>query len=168
MYTASSKEKELHSRETGRGLNGSIRWRKAEKNFNLHTTRCDYWAALQSPWRPSGSPGERPRGYKEEEREEGKWWQLGEGSGKGSNEETRGGRRGCDGGEGPGREVRGKRGLSTFDGKSLRREHSGAECCTTCAGNPQCQRQHGDGEDEGREIKKNRHGENKMRKSQET
>lgn len=80
-------------------------------------------------------------------------WAGEEGRGKGSSEETRGGRgegwreRGTrEGGEG-------KRGLSTFDVKSLRQKHSRAECCSTCAGNPQCQRQHGDGEDEGGETK---------------
>lgn len=44
-------------------------------------------------------------------------------------------------------------GLSAFDFKSLRQRHSGAECCSTCAGNPRCQRQPRDGEDEGGEIK---------------
>lgn len=44
-------------------------------------------------------------------------------------------------------------GLSAFDVKSLRQKHSRAECCSTCAGNPQCQRQPGDGEDEDGEIK---------------
>lgn len=43
--------------------------------------------------------------------------------------------------------------LSAFDVKSLRQKHSGAECCPTCTGSTQHQRQHGDGEDEGREIK---------------
>lgn len=43
--------------------------------------------------------------------------------------------------------------LSAFDVKSLRQKHSGAECCSTCTGSTQHQRQHGDGEDEGREIK---------------
>lgn len=43
--------------------------------------------------------------------------------------------------------------LSAFDVKSLRQKHSGDECCFTCARNPQCQWQPGDGEDEGEEIK---------------
>lgn len=47
----------------------------------------------------------------------------------------------------------GGRGLSAFDVKPLRQKHSGAECCSTCAGSPRCQRQPGDGEDEGGEIK---------------
>lgn len=72
-----------------------------------------------------------------------------------------------DRGEGQGRELRGGGGLSAFDVKSLRQKHSGAECCSTCTGNPRCQRQHGDGEDEG-EKKKNRREGAKMRKSQET
>lgn len=57
-------------------------------------------------------------------------------------------------GEGQGRELRGRGGLSAFDVKSLRQKHSGAECCSTCTRNPWCQRQHGDGEDEGVEGKK--------------
>lgn len=40
-----------------------------------------------------------------------------------------------------------------FDVKSLRQKHSRAECCSTCAGDSRCQRQPGDGDDEGREIK---------------
>lgn len=73
------------------------------------------------------------------------------------------GEEGGDGRKGQGRDMRGG-GLSAFDVKSLRQKHSGAECCSTCAGNPQCQRQLGDGEDEGGEIK-NRNGGNKMRNS---
>lgn len=42
-------------------------------------------------------------------------------------------------------------GLPAFDVKSLRQKHSRAECCSTCAENPRCQRQPGD--DDGREIK---------------
>lgn len=62
--------------------------------------------------------------------------------GKGSREETSGERRG-DGREG-GREVRGGRGLSLLDVKSLRRKDGGDVHCSTCAGNRQCQQQHGD------------------------
>lgn len=56
-----------------------------------------------------------------------------------------------DGRKGQERKV-GRGSLSAFDVKSLRQKHSGAECCSTCAGNPQCQLQLGD--DEGREIKR--------------
>lgn len=76
----------------------------------------------------------------------------GGGRGKGSSEETRGGGR-VDGGEEQGEGGEGKQGLSAFDVKSLRQKHSRAECCSTCAGSPQCQRQLGDGEDEGGEMK---------------
>lgn len=66
----------------------------------------------------------------------------------------------------------GRRGLSAFDVKSLRQKRSRAECCSTCCGNRRWQRQRGDGEDEGGEIKrggeKYRHGGGKMRKSRET
>lgn len=44
-------------------------------------------------------------------------------------------------------------GLPAFDVKSLRQKHSRAECCSTCAEDPRCQRQPGDGNDEGSEIK---------------
>lgn len=47
-----------------------------------------------------------------------------------------------EGGRGAGGSV-----LPSFDVKSLRQKHSGAECCSTCAGNPQCHWQPGDGED---------------------
>ncbi len=45
-----------------------------------------------------------------------------------------------DGREGRGRGVSGRGcvSLSTFDVKSLRQKHGGAECVSTCAGNPQC------------------------------
>lgn len=76
----------------------------------------------------------------------------GEGRGKGSSEETRGGGR-ADGREEQGEGGEGKHGLSAFDVKSLRQKHSRAECCSTCAGSPRCQRQLGDGEDEGGEMK---------------
>lgn len=38
----------------------------------------------------------------------------------------------------------GGRGLSLLDVKSLRRKDGGAVHCSTCAGNRQCQQQHGD------------------------
>lgn len=43
-----------------------------------------------------------------------------------------------------GREVRGGRGLSPLDVKSLRQKDGGDAHCSTCAGNRQCQQQHGD------------------------
>lgn len=43
-----------------------------------------------------------------------------------------------------GREVRGGRGLSPLDVKSLRQKDGGDVHCSTCAGNQQCQQQHGD------------------------
>lgn len=43
-----------------------------------------------------------------------------------------------------GREVRGGRGLSLLDVKSLRWKDGGDVHCSTCAGNRQCQQQHGD------------------------
>lgn len=58
-----------------------------------------------------------------------------------------GGRRGEGREEREEREEREQR--LSFDVKSLRQEHSRAECLSTCAESPQRQRQPGDGEDEG-------------------
>lgn len=154
------------------------------KNFNLHTRRrrSRYWATLSSPWRPSGGPGERPRGYEEAgggRRAEGGTERGGarRQGGRGEGGRQRGGgdkherkevekevacgekqqkkkkRREGDGARGQGRQLEGRWGLSAFDVKSLRQKRSGAECCSTCSGNSQWRRQHGDGEDEGAEIK---------------
>lgn len=63
------------------------------------------------------------------------------------NVEKEAGRKQVERGGGDGREaggVRGGRGLSLLDVKSLRRKDGGAVRCSTCAGNRQCQQQHGD------------------------
>lgn len=72
-------------------------------------------------------------------RVEGKWREEEQGEGRGKEdqeekeEEKEAARKG-DGRGGRGREGNGGGVLSSFDVKSLRQKHSGAECCSTCAG----------------------------------
>lgn len=84
-----------------------------------------------------------------------RWWGNWQGKKEEEKEAVR--KQGEEGGEmgerNKGKEVMWKQGLSAFDVKSLRQKHSRAECCSTCAGSPRCQRQLGDGEDEGGEMK---------------
>ena len=88
-------------------------------------------------------------------RVEGKWREeeQGEGGGKEEQEEKEEEKEAARKGDGRGGRGReGSRGggggvLSSSDVKSLRQKRSGAECCSTCAGNPQCHWQPGDGED---------------------
>lgn len=163
MYTASSSAKKAYSKEKGTGLSG-----KGRENFNLHTTRCTIGQPFSHHGDQVETLGKGLEGMKKRverkcrEQEHSKTMRqkvvlrgAGEkGRGKGGSEETRGGGEGVTGDEHMERRWGGEgQGLSMFDVKSLRQKHSRAECCSTCAGNPQCKRQHGDGEDEGGEVK---------------